>query len=99
MNASQELSSITVMSDWFHNMFVPEVCLFLNSKRLQTKAILLLDNTPGHPNKKDGEPSNLISCGNIKTKFLPPTTTLLIQPMDQGVLESLTTESNVASPE
>ena len=51
----------------------------------QAKALLLLDNIPSHP-----DASSLISKdGNIKALFLPPNTTPLLQPMDQGVLEAL----------
>ncbi|UYV80580.1 hypothetical protein LAZ67_19000797 [Cordylochernes scorpioides] len=46
----------------------------------QVKALLLVDNSPAHP-------TELISNdGNIKCKFLPPNTTSVLQPMDQGVI-------------
>ena len=52
---------------------------------LQPKALLLLDNCSAHPDE-----SQIVSDeGIIVSKFLPPNVTSLIQPMDQGVLESM----------
>ena len=49
------------------------------------KALLLLYNAPSHP-----DVSTLVSQdGNIKCMYLPPNTTALFQPMDQGVLEAM----------
>ena len=48
------------------------------------KALLLMDNAPPHPSIQSLQSQD----GNIKCLFLPPNTTSLIQPMDQGVLES-----------
>ena len=46
------------------------------------KAVLLLDNAPAHPNAE-----KLVSNdGKIKCVFLPPNTTSILQPMDQGVI-------------
>lgn len=52
----------------------------MTERRLQVKGLLLIDNVPTHP-----DASSLIS-GDI-TLFLPPITTAIIQPVDQGVLE------------
>ena len=68
-----------IFTHWYHNEFVPAVKRHLKEKSL------LLDNAPAHP-----EESVLTSSDKtIKTMFLPPNTTALIQPMDQGVLEAL----------
>jgi hypothetical protein len=48
-------------------------------KYIPFKILLILDNTPGHP------PFTGDLHPNIKVVFLPPLTTSLIQPMDQGV--------------
>ena len=57
----------------------------LIQRGLTPKALLLLDNAPAHP-----DCSVLVSQDKaIKAMFLPPNTTALIQPMDQGVLEAL----------
>ncbi|XP_066145523.1 jerky protein homolog-like isoform X2 [Euwallacea fornicatus] len=40
-------------------------------------------NAPTHPNAEE------LKSGEVKTMFLPPAVTSLIQPVDQGVLENL----------
>jgi hypothetical protein len=70
-----------LFSEWFNNVFVPEVANYLKDKNLPQKAILLLDNAPSHPSD--------LKKNEVRTIFLPPNVTLLIQPMDQGVIESL----------
>lgn len=69
--------------DWFFSQFVPQVEKYLKNKNLPSKAVLLLDNAPSHPN------AEIMSTPNIKTKFLPPLVTSILQPMDQGVIECL----------
>lgn len=74
----------SIFTDWFHNVFVPNVRRDLISKNLPPKAILVLDNAPSHPEdvlKSDD--------GNITCCFLPANTTSLIQPMDQSVIVSM----------
>ncbi|XP_066251421.1 tigger transposable element-derived protein 1-like [Euwallacea similis] len=34
---------------WFHNFFIPDVKSYLSKKGLPFKALLLIDNAPGHP--------------------------------------------------
>ena len=71
--------------EWFHNDFVPHVKKILEALGEKSTAVLLLDNCSAHP-----DPEDLVSCdGAIFAKFLPPNVTSLIQPMDQGVIESL----------
>lgn len=73
-----------IFNDWFHNQFVPAVTKHLKEKGLPVKALLLLDNAPAHP-----DAASLVSQeGTIKAMYLPPNTTALFQPMDQGVLEA-----------
>lgn len=67
---------------WFDEEFVPQVQNFLKSKDLPEKALLLLDNAPSHPNEE------ILQCGEITAMFLPANVTSLIQPMDQGAIES-----------
>ena len=45
------------------------------------KVILFLDNAPSHP--------NITNLSNVKLQFLPPNTTAEIQPMDQGIIQTL----------
>ena len=76
--------NIDIFLDWFHNLFVPSVTKHMQEMGLGAKALLLLDNAPTHP-----AATNLVSKeGNIKAMYLPPNTTALFQPMDQGVLEA-----------
>ena len=77
-----------IFSKWFHDRFVPDVIRFqreeLGIARENVKAILLLDNAPAHPAERE-----LVGLdGRIKVIYLPPNTTSLIQPMDQGVIEA-----------
>lgn len=72
-----------IFKDWFFNKFVPETKKYLTEKKLPHKAILTMDNAGSHPDTKD------LRSGDIRTMFLPPNTTSLVQPMDQGALECL----------
>ena len=52
---------------------------------LEPKALLLLDNAPGH-----FEGDELVSdCGRIEILYMPPRCTPLIQPMDQNVIYAI----------
>ncbi|XP_061388963.1 tigger transposable element-derived protein 1-like [Musca vetustissima] len=73
----------TVFTDWFIKYFVPETRKYLNEKGLQFKVLLLLvDNAPGHPP---------LEHENVQVLFLPPNTTSLIQPLDQGIIATFKT--------
>lgn len=71
-----------VFCDWFRNCFVPEVENYLKKSNLNFKAVLALDNAPGHPRELE------TMHPNIKVIFLPPNTTALLQPMDQGIIQA-----------
>ena len=74
-----------IFRDWFFNCFVPETKQRLSELGEEEKAILFLDNCSAHPSEDE-----LVSAdGKITAKFLPPNVTALVQPMDQGVLESI----------
>ena len=69
---------------WFNQEFVPTVKKHLKLLGLEEKAILALDNAPGHTKV------SLLTSINANTYcFFPPNTTSLIHPMDQGVLDTL----------
>lgn len=69
--------------EWFHMEFVPAVRKHLKELNLPQKALLLLDNAPGHP-------VDLKSDDNqICVMYLPPNCTPLIQPMDQHVIQAV----------
>ena len=75
----------SIFKTWFHETFVPRCRKALGEKGLAKRAILLLDNAPSHPDVESLSSSD----GEISCLYLPPNTTSLIQPMDQGVLENL----------
>uniref|UniRef100_A0A8C3VQD3 JRK like n=1 Tax=Catagonus wagneri TaxID=51154 RepID=A0A8C3VQD3_9CETA len=76
---------LSIFRQWFDKIFVPQVREHLRSKGLQEKAVLLLDNSPTHPNE------NVLRSddGQIFAKYLPPNVASLIQPSDQGVIATL----------
>ena len=74
-----------IFEKWFHDVFVPYVRKFCRENDIEFKILLLLDNAPAHPSISTLQSSD----GKVITKFLPPNTTSLIQPMDQGILEAM----------
>ena len=75
-----------IFKEWFLNEFVPAVQKNLQAVgKPRAKCVLLLDNCAAHP-----EETELVSDdGNIFACYFPPNVTALIQPMDQGVIQSL----------
>ncbi len=71
-----------MFEDWFTSHFCPEAEKYCQNNNLAFKVLLILDNAPGHPTTL----SDLNS--NVKVIFLPPNTTSLIQPMDQGTISA-----------
>nr|XP_057942280.1 tigger transposable element-derived protein 1-like [Doryrhamphus excisus] len=67
-------------SDWFHECFIPQVKLYLAERGLEFNVLLLMDNAEGHAHD--------LSYEGVRIEFLPPDTTSLIQPMDQGVIRA-----------
>ncbi|XP_053145978.1 tigger transposable element-derived protein 1-like isoform X2 [Hemicordylus capensis] len=72
----------TIFMSWFNDCFVHEVERYLREKNLVFKALLLLDNAPGHP------PDLLLAHPNVEVVFLPPNTASLIQPLEQGIIQA-----------
>ena len=66
-----------IFQECFAKCFVPEVKSYLGQKKQPFKALLIIDNASGHP---------LIEHPNVNIIFLPPNTTSIIQPMDQGII-------------
>ena len=71
-----------IFSEWYSKYFCHSVLQFCNQNNLPWKALLLLDNAPGHPRNLEDVKSEL----KVKIVFLPSNTTSLLQPMDQGVI-------------
>lgn len=76
--------SLDIFNFWFNDVFVPLVRAHLNEIGLPTEAMLFINNSPPHPNFQLQSDDGKITC-----HFLPANTTVLIQPMDQGVIESM----------
>ena len=74
--------ALAVFEDWFTNHFVPSVERYCTEKDIPFKVLLVLDNAPRHPAQLGDFNSN------VKVLYLPPNTTALLQPMDQGVIAS-----------
>ncbi|GFX17814.1 tigger transposable element-derived protein 1 [Trichonephila clavipes] len=64
-----------IFAEFFNNCFVPEVEAYM--KELDFKVLLIVDNAASHPQ---------LEHPNVKLVFLPPNTTSLIQPLDQGII-------------
>ncbi|XP_066955717.1 tigger transposable element-derived protein 1-like [Macrobrachium rosenbergii] len=67
-------------SNWFHQCFIPQVKVYLAEKGMPFKVLLIMDNVGGHATD--------LSYSGVQVEFLPPNTTSLIQPMDQGVIRA-----------
>ncbi|XP_023231118.1 tigger transposable element-derived protein 1-like isoform X1 [Centruroides sculpturatus] len=64
--------------DWFYNCFVPEVEDYLKRKNISFKALLLVDNAPRYTED--------LNHPAVKLIFLPPDTTSILRPKDQGII-------------
>ena len=69
-----------IFQDWFFHYFIPEVEKYHLEKVVSFNILLLLDTTLDHPPFMDD------FHPNFKVVDLPQNITLLIQPMDQGVI-------------
>jgi hypothetical protein len=71
---------IPLFENWSINCFIPEDEKYCRENYIPFRILLVLDNAPGHPaHLDDFHP-------DVKVVFLPPDTTSLIQPMNQGVM-------------
>ena len=78
-----------VFEAWLHKKFCPaceDVKMFCEQNGIEFKRLLLLDNAPVHRPSSESLQS---MGGEVTTMFLPPSTTLILQPMDQGIVEAL----------
>lgn len=68
--------------NWVETCAIPEIKAYCNKENLDFKALVLVDNAPGHPVYVND------LSETVKFVFLPPNTTSVIQPMDQGVIST-----------
>lgn len=80
MHNSKAWMTKALTLEWFLHCFIPQVKLYLAEKGLPFKVLLLMDCAGGHA--KD------LQYDGVQIEFLPPNTTSLIQPMDQGVIRA-----------
>ncbi|CAM2105774.1 unnamed protein product [Caretta caretta] len=69
-----------LLADWIDDLHEKKTSAYCQKENLAFKILLLLDNTSAH------ELDYKALCPNVRVLFLPPNTTLLLQPMDQGVM-------------
>ena len=75
----------TLFESWFHDRFVPYAKKFCQDNSIKYKILLLLDNAPAHLSVEILQSKD----GRVNTMFLPPNTTSITKPMDQGILEAM----------
>ncbi|XP_058445079.1 tigger transposable element-derived protein 1-like [Malaya genurostris] len=68
-----------IFEEWFKELFIPEVQKYLENKGMKFKVLLIIDNAPGHTAPQHSQ---------VQIVFLPPNTTSLIQPLDQGIIST-----------
>lgn len=73
-----------IFKEWVLSEFCPSVKCYLQRIDLPLKALLVLDNAPGHD--PDLAASVEAEFSFVQVLFLPPNTTSLLQPMDQNVI-------------
>ncbi|GFV65141.1 tigger transposable element-derived protein 1-like protein [Trichonephila clavipes] len=73
-----------LFKEWLFKDCAPSIKDYLDTNDLPLKALLLLDNAPGHPK---GLKDNLLTDFPwLTVQFLPPNTNSLLPPMDQEVI-------------
>ncbi|XP_063229577.1 tigger transposable element-derived protein 1-like [Bacillus rossius redtenbacheri] len=68
--------------EWLNLYAIPAWKEYCSKENLDFKILLLIDNSPSHP------PEVVEMHENLKVVFLPPNTTAILQPLDQGVIAS-----------
>jgi hypothetical protein len=69
-----------LFSDYLTSKLEGELQEYCAKENLAFKILLIVDDAPGHPTTIQD------LCEHIKVVFIPPNTSSLIQPMDQGVI-------------
>uniref|UniRef100_A0A1B6LJJ7 HTH CENPB-type domain-containing protein n=1 Tax=Graphocephala atropunctata TaxID=36148 RepID=A0A1B6LJJ7_9HEMI len=85
-NQKKAWMTAALFTEWFHDVFIPEVKRYQKALGKEgSKVLLLLDNAPTHPTENLLERED----GRFRAMFLPPNVTSLLQPMDQSVIETM----------
>ena len=71
-----------IFQEWFLHHFIHETKEYCIAKNIPFKILLLIDNVTGHAKNLD------VLHPDVRVMFMPPNTTALIQPMDQGIIAS-----------
>lgn len=80
-SSKKALLTADLFQQWYVSSFCPSVKHYCEEKNVEPRALLLLDSTPGHPHNLE----TLRTSVPVEVVFLPPNTTSLLQPMDQGI--------------
>ena len=83
-NSGNAWMTAKIFQEWFQCTFVPAVRRHMRQQSLDEKAVLLLDNCRAHP------PAHMLRSANgkITVMYMPPNTTSIIQPFDQGIISA-----------
>ncbi|XP_053968717.1 jerky protein homolog-like [Anastrepha ludens] len=84
-NQNKAWMTSALFTEWFDDVFIPDVKKYQKKINKKGNVLLLLDNAPTHPSESLLEREN----GRFKALFLPPNVTSLLQPMDQGIIECM----------
>ncbi|KAI5742840.1 hypothetical protein M8J77_011767 [Diaphorina citri] len=83
-NQSEGWMNREVFTDWYDNTFIPEVKMYQEKVNKVGKSVLLvLDSAPSHPDAEG------LTRNGFRVLFLPPNVSSIIQPMDQGLIETM----------
>jgi hypothetical protein len=83
-NQTNSWMSSDIFVEWYEKIFIPQVKKHQRETGNQGNVLLLIDNATCHPSTLSLEREK----GKFKVLFLPPNVTSILQPMDQGVIES-----------